>query len=777
MFSLKATVKKLFFKNSSNSYAVFSSRPLDNDFDWTDDKIVLTGQIASLKVGSSYDFKGQLTDHPKYGPQFKVEDFQEVIPDDEDALSEYLSSDKFPGIGKKTAEKLVERFGTKLFDLIADDPKVLNDSGLSKKQISTLSEVIVGDKNRVKAVSQAASFGFNTSMSDSLFDLYGLDFIKMVKDNPYRFIGSIDSYSYPIACQAASLIGFQNLDLQIKGAIKSVLITSEQNEGNTFLTEKQLITRTGLLLDGEADFFSEDIKKSISDMSAKKQVQVQDDRISLKKSFLAEESVANDLFRLSHSAKEKVSFDSRAIEGSGLDANQQQAVVSVFKNKITVLTGGPGTGKTTVISTVIDQWKKSRIRLKDDDDFELDLKKIFLAAPTGRAATRITEVTGHSALTIHRMLGANSDGLFEHDQDDPLDCGLVVIDEMSMVDIELFQHLLKALPDQCHLLLVGDRDQLASVGAGQVLTDLINSDLFPVIELNINHRQTKGSGIDLLSKNLKQGLVDPKMFQPGKDVSFFPLRESQTNIVISKVLGAALRIGIKKEDLQIISPTNRMVDLLNRAARPFLIENDQMADSPVFPDHFLIGDRVMQQENNQEKGVNNGDIGYVTAFYEGKYESDLVVEVDFSGMLVSYKGKESNQLRLSYASTVHKAQGSEFKNVIFVLTSTLNNFVTRNLLYTGVTRAEKSLILIGNEEAFRQVINNPAPPRQTNLIFMLTGDQNKNFSKEKYSSKKASALGKKNKTVNNVLTKSLIDNLTIDPMIGMEGIKPSDFSK
>ncbi|KGO31930.1 hypothetical protein Q757_04085, partial [Oenococcus alcoholitolerans] len=281
-----------------------------------------------------------------------------------------------------------------------------------------------------------------------------------------------------------------------------------------------------------------------------------------------------------------------------------------------------------------------------------------------------------------------------------------------------------------------DRDQLASVGAGQVLTDLINSDLFPVIELNINHRQTKGSGIDLLSQNLKQGLVDPKMFQPGKDVSFFPLHESQTNIVISKVLGAALRIGIKKEDLQIISPTNRMVDLLNRAARPFLIENDQMADSPVFPDHFLIGDRVMQQENNQEKGVNNGDIGYVTAFYEGKYESDLVVEVDFSGMLVSYKGKESNQLRLSYASTVHKAQGSEFKNVIFVLTSTLNNFVTRNLLYTGVTRAEKSLILIGNEEAFRQAINNPAPPRQTNLIFMLAGDQNKNFSKENIVPKK-----------------------------------------
>ncbi|MFT8324657.1 ATP-dependent RecD-like DNA helicase [Oenococcus sicerae] len=765
MAQLTASIRRSFFKNSENDYAVLLAKVADNDFDWNEAEITVTGAVASLKIGESYEFSGQVTDHPKYGKQFKVFDYQSVLPDDSEGIIDFLSSELFEKIGRKTAEKIVDSFGQQALSVIEDDPDQLKGIGLKKNQIENLKKGVLDNKEKSSAIAQTSQYGLSQSVIEHLFDAFGLNFTNLLLENPYQFIGQIDNFTFDDAQQVARVNNFDNQTDQIDGAIIFSLIKNAAEAGNTYITKKQLIESVSEFLQSDPGFFDTEIAQETDHLAESKRIIVANDRITLKENYELELSVLNDLKRLRQgqlSLKKK----SISLVDSVLDADQKKAVESVFRNQITILTGGPGTGKTTVIKTIISQWEKDVDQAENADKFKQTKNLILLAAPTGRAATRITEVTGRDAVTIHHLLGASSDGYFDFDQSNQLQAGLIVIDEMSMVDLGLFQHFLAAVPSGCRLLFVGDKDQLPSVGAGQILTDLILSDQFATIELQINHRQTKGSGIDILSQDLKQGIVDPKMFQNGNDISFFKLEEYQLARGISKILSAAIRFGIKKEDLQIITPTNRLVDLLNHLARPYLIDDDRQIDDQS-PD-FLAGDRVMQQENNAEKSVNNGDIGYVvTAHLDGPIRSRFL-SVDFFGSTVTYKENEIKQLRLSYASTVHKAQGSEFKNVIFVLTSSFNHFVTRNLVYTGVTRAEKSLILIGSQTAFTEAINNPTPIRQTNLVKLLTG---KDQPVIKMASEEVTQDGDQQ------LTNSLVDSGQIDPMIGMADIKPTDFIK
>ncbi|MDN6967464.1 ATP-dependent RecD-like DNA helicase [Oenococcus sp. UCMA 17063] len=766
MAQLVASIKRSFFKNSGNNYAVFLAKVSNDDFDWEETEITLTGEIADLKVGESYEFSGQLTVHPKYGKQFNVSDYQSVLPDDNDGLIDFLSSDLFEGVGRKTAEKIVDNFGGESLDTIVNAPDQVKALGLKKKQIENMRAVLLSNKEKTKAIAQSSQYGLNQSLIERLFDQFGSDFTNLLSENPYQLIGQVDGFTFQDAEQIARFNNLNNQKDQIEGAIIFSLLTAAQESGDTYLNKDQIIIAVSKLLESGPGFFDQEILTEIESLQSGSQLIISENRISLSEYYRLEESVIDDLKRISKNTQRSFTGKLKLSSKSLLDDKQKKAVESVFKNQITILTGGPGTGKTTVIKTVIQQWERSADNANSEKNFNQTKKLVLLAAPTGRAAARITEVTGRQAVTIHHLLGATSDGYFDFDENNQLQSGLIVIDEMSMVDLQLFQHFLRAVPNGCRLLLVGDKDQLPSVGAGQILTDLILSDEFKTIELQINHRQTKGSGIDLLSQDLKRGIVDQKMFENGNDISFFSLEEYQLEKGISRILAAAMRFGIKKEDLQIITPTNRLVELLNQLARPYLIDRDIQIDD--LSTAFLAGDRVMQQENNPEKSVNNGDIGYVLAAHLTGPLRSRFLSVDFFGNTVMYKENEINQLRLSYASTVHKAQGSEFRNVIFVLTSTFNNFVTRNLVYTGVTRAEKSLILIGSQKAFTDAINNPTPLRQTNLVKLLNGVDNPLA----LTSKKEA-----DKSPNYVLSKELIENGQIDPMIGMSGIKPSDFIK
>ncbi|OIM26477.1 SF1B family DNA helicase RecD2 [Oenococcus oeni] len=766
MAQLVASIKKSFFKNSANNYAVFLAKVSNDDFDWEETEITLTGEIADLKIGESYEFSGKLTIHPKYGKQFNVFDYQSVLPDDNDGLIDFLSSDLFEGVGRKTAEKIVDNFGGESLDTIVDKPDQLKTLGLKKKQIANMRAVLLSNQEKTKAIARSSQYGLSQSLIERLFDQFGSDFTNLLSENPYQLIGQVDGFTFQDAQQIARFNNLNHQEDQIDGAVIFSLLTAAQESGDTYLSKDQLVKNVSELLESGPGFFDQEILTEIESLQRKGQLFISDSRVSLAEYYRLEESVIDDLKRVSKNKQRSFTGKLQLSNKSLLDDKQKKAVESVFKNQITILTGGPGTGKTTVIKTVIQQWERAAEKSNSENKFKQTKKLVLLAAPTGRAAARITEVTGRQAVTIHHLLGATSDGYFDFDENNQLQAGLIVIDEMSMVDLQLFQHFLRAVPNGCRLLLVGDKDQLPSVGAGQILTDLILSDQFKTIELQINHRQTKGSGIDLLSQDLKRGIVDQKMFENGNDISFFSLEEYQLEQGISRILSAAMRFGIKKEDLQIITPTNRLVELLNQLARPYLIDRDIRIDD--LSTAFLAGDRVMQQENNPEKGVNNGDIGYVIATQLSGPLRSRFISVDFLGNTVMYKENEINQLRLSYASTVHKSQGSEFRNVIFVLTSTFNNFVTRNLVYTGVTRAEKSLILIGSQRAFTDAINNPTPLRQTNLVKLLNGvDRPVALATKKEA----------NESPGYVLSKELIENNQIDPMIGMNGIKPGDFIK
>ncbi|MCV3295889.1 MAG: ATP-dependent RecD-like DNA helicase [Oenococcus sp.] len=771
MPELTASVKRSFFVSSDSGYAVFSAKVSDSDFDWEESMITLTGEIADLKVGESYEFSGQLTEHPRYGKQFKVVDYQSVLPNDNDGLVDFLSSDLFPGIGRTTAEKVVDSLGSKTIELLTSDDSQLQTLSLTKKQLATLKKGLLENQEKTSAFSQTGKYGLSQSLIERLFDEYGLMFTTMLAENPYQFIGQVEGFTFDSAEQVARVDNFQDEKAQIQGAIVYALLSDQQENGGTYLTETQLFAAVAALLHSDPGFFDKEISENLQLLKTKKRIVLIDDRISLVESYNLEKAVVKDLKRLISFPEAKDKQPLAAKTDAALDKDQLAAVKSVFQNRITILTGGPGTGKTTVIKEVIHQWHAAASKSQENDE-EDHKKTVLLAAPTGRAAARITEVTGKEAVTIHRLLGATADGYFDFDESNQLQAGLIVVDEMSMVDLALFQHFLCAVPNHCTLLLVGDKDQLASVGAGQILNDLILSEKFATIQLQTNHRQTKGSGIDLLSQDMKQGIVNPAMFQNSKDVSFFALEEYQLDRGINRILSAAMRLGIKKEDLQIITPTNRLVDLLNQLARPFLIDSDGQVDLSA---DFLPGDRVMQQENDPEKGVNNGDIGYVTAAHlQGPVRSRFL-SVDFLGSLVTYKENEIKQLRLSYASTVHKSQGSEFKNVIFVLTSTFNNFVTRNLVYTGVTRAEKSLIMIGSQAAFTDAINNPTPMRQTNLVSLLGGKKALVAQKETNIEAEPAAPTAAPRLF--TLSKQLIDSGRIDPMIGMADITPRDFLK
>ncbi len=784
MSHLKAIIKRKIYKNISNDYAIFSAHFLDGDFKWNKNDITITGDIIDVKIGSTYQFKGTLFAHPKYGMQFNSKEYKFLVPEDRLSLIQYFSSNEFPGIGQKTAAKLVDNFGKNIFSIIKDKPSLFLKMGLKKRQLNTLKKVITKDIDKQKTLLLAKEYGIGNEIFQRLYEQFGPNFINDIKRNPFCFIGLINGYTFHLAELISYKIHFSDENLRFDGAIISCLNDDNKNNGNTYILKGDLRNKILNLLGSQFNkFFADLLDRRLNFLLKNKKIFILNKRISLFKNFQLERSVSNNLIRILKNKTLKIKYDKNYLEKSFLDRIQKKAIISAFKNKISILTGGPGTGKTTII----------KILIKLLEEKFISKNSVLLAAPTGRAAARITEITGHKAMTIHRMLGADENGFFSFNDKHQLQADLIVIDEISMVDLNLFEHLLEAVPNKCHLLLVGDNDQLSSVGQGQVLLDLINSGLFNVTKLENNYRQDKGSDISIVSQDMKVGAVNRRMFERGRDISFFSMNKEQMAETIKKVLMYAIQAGIPKENIQIIAPTNRLVNTINYLARPFLIKNknnifkDKLISLEKI-DHFLVGDRVMQQKNDSEKGINNGDIGYITQIKENKILKTKKVEANFFGRPVLYKDKEANQLCLGYASTVHKAQGSEFQVIIFVLMSSLGGFVTRNLIYTGITRAERSLVLLGNKKAFIQAINNPTPLRKTNINYFLYEDyqKNKKFFSEKKNAVTLDKIKKdKQKTINlkgrkdssgqKVLTSFLIKNKIIDPLIGMKGIKPSDF--
>ncbi|MGO2917721.1 MAG: SF1B family DNA helicase RecD2, partial [Leuconostoc falkenbergense] len=579
---------------------------------------------------------------------------------------------------------------------------------------------------------------------------------------------------------------------RLQAAVYAAVMRVSFQHGHTYLYHDQLRYAVAQMIHEQGQSFETQIETAIARLISSHILVNDDGRYYPNTLFEAEVQVSNDIQRLQTATPPfelTMSDIDQAFVTPGnmtLDETQISAVKEGLNAPIFLLTGGPGTGKTTIIRTIVATWQKivqQRASTAADGQKLLKQYQVRMASPTGRAAKRMTEVTGHEASTIHRLLGISDLDEPEFNADNPIAGGLLIIDEASMLDIELTAKLLAAVPNGMKLIVVGDSDQLPSVGPGNVLADLVNSQKIAHVELAIIYRQGRGSSISDLAANVKKGRLPSDFLTHQPDRSAFMVGADQALTAIQQIVTSAVKKGFTQDDLQILTPMYKSsagVNALNQMAQALF--------NPIKPTQksiqfgaliFRKGDKVLQLENDSERDVYNGDMGKIIAVQYKKDPSNDDNEdrliIDFDGKELAYPKKNLNQLTLAYATTVHKAQGNEFKLVILALTNQFGLMLNRNLLYTGLTRAKEALILVGEYAAFQRAAETLVPPRQTFLQQRLNFDGEKTMPlPEKNVAITANQLTQAAVSANQLTVNQIIDG-SIDPMIGMANISPYDF--
>lgn len=724
MEKIEGVVSEIIFSNQDNGYVVARLKLEDVEE-------VITGIMPGLNHGENIEVMGRWILHDIYGSQFNVSSYQIVVPSSENAIKAFLSSGIIKGIGVKMADRIVSKFGTKTLEIIQNEPdRLLEIEGIGKRKIQPIIDSYnenMGVKNIIIALSP---YGITPKMCMKIYKKYGMAAMNIIKENPYQLIEDIHGIGFKMADEIAEKIGFNmSSRFRIDQGILFILKNSISN-GHTFLPENILIEEAVLLLDVSA----EAIESSIYELTLERKIVCEKYGnmyiIYLEKYYRAEVDVSKNIIKLCTRTFRDVVIDIdyelekfQEDEGIELALEQKQAVKSVFENGVIVLTGGPGTGKTTTINTMISLLKLSG-------------KKVALAAPTGRAAKRMTETTEEEAKTIHRLLEMAFDTddrlIFTKNDDEPIDADVVIVDEASMIDIFLMDNLLKALGHKTRLVIVGDADQLPSVGAGNVLGDIINSGVCTVIRLTEIFRQAQKSDIIINAHRINHG---EDIVANRKDGDFYFINRN-TEVEILEEIKTLVSGRLKKyynfdslKDVQILSPMRKGlcgVNNINLVLQEVLNPHtDDRKEVELMKKTYRVGDKVMQRKNNYSKkwedesgresgeGIYNGDIGYI--FHIDKNSKNLYVKFD-ENKIYKYNYDELDELEHSYCTTVHKSQGSEFSAVIIPMTSGPIMLLNRNLLYTAITRAKKLVIIVGIKKYMdRMISNNRSNERYSNL--------------------------------------------------------------
>lgn len=691
MIKIRAVIEHITYQNSENGYSILKGKVKDHN-----DLVTLVGTMLEVPVGSVLLCEGDWKIDRKYGQQFIVQSFEEVMPATVYGIEKYLGSGLVKGIGPKFAQLIVRQFGTDTIEVIETDIERLYEvSGIGKKRVEKIRESWEKQKDIKNVMLFLQGYGVSTAYAAKIYRCYGKESIDKVNENPYRLADDIWGIGFKTADGIANKMGYEKNDLRRCKSGLTYTLSQLSDEGHVYAEQEQLLKSAMELLEADQD----PIVQAMKEMVETEQLIMDGDVIYLPPFYYAEIGTANNLKGLMNCMAKKAAPIQPNMEaitlqtGIEYDEVQVAAIRQAVNSKVMVLTGGPGTGKTTTTQGIIAALKTMGY-------------SILLAAPTGRAAKRMSEATGMEAKTIHRLLEYNPADGYKRNDENPLEGDVLIVDECSMIDILLMNNLVKALPETMHLILVGDIDQLPSVGAGNVLRDIIDSERVPVVRLTRIFRQAQTSRIVMSAHAINEGKFPD--ISNGKDTDFFFIKNDDADAVATAIvdlvknrLPKGYHMPLSK--IQVLTPMQRGVvgsANLNLILQEALNPTKEGLSRGGY--NFRKGDRVMQIRNNYDKEVFNGDLGYI----ESVNQEDRTLMVNFEERLVEYEVSELDELSLAYATTIHKAQGSEYPIVVMPVLMKHYVMLQRNLIYTGITRAKKVCVLIGSTKALAYAIHN-----------------------------------------------------------------------
>ena len=732
-FYFSGTIERIIFENPSNFFRILLLDIEDTDAeDFEDFEIIVTGSMADVMEGEDYTFWGSLVQHPKYGQQLKISRYERAKPSSK-GLVKYFSSDHFKGIGAKTAQKIVQLYGEDTEDtidkILAEPEKLTQINGLAAKNREAFVAKLRLNYGTEMVLAKLAAYGIPNKLAFQIQDTYKEETLDIVEKYPYQLVEDIQGIGFKIADHLAEELGIQSdAPERFRAGLVHTLLTQSMERGDTYVEARDLLEHTIELLESsrQVELDPSLVADELAHLIEEDKVQNVETKIFENSLFFAEEGIKSNLVRLLEKGEQDC-FDTDNItaaiqqveESSGIfyDSIQKEAIRQAINQKVFILTGGPGTGKTTVINCIIAVYAQLR---------GLDLRKvndlpILLAAPTGRAARRMNELTGLPSATIHRHLGMTGDDDTSH-LDDYLDADFIIVDEFSMVDTWLANQLLSNISSQTKLLIVGDADQLPSVSPGQVLADLLQIPTIPQTKLETIYRQSEESTIVTLASQIQKGILPADFTEKKADRSYFEARNEHIPPMIEKIASAAIRSGIPAQDVQVLAPMYRGpagIDQINNLMQNLInpVKKDELTFEA--PDcQYRQGDRVIHLVNDAESNVFNGDLGYISDLLPAKYTDSKQDEltINFDGNEIIYPRSEWYKIRLAYAMSIHKSQGSEFPVVILPITKSSHRMMQRNLIYTAITRAKSKLILLGEKVAFDYAVKNTGTARKTYLV-------------------------------------------------------------
>ena len=788
------------FHNNQNLYTVMRIRVDETNEEYDDKEAVITGYFPKIHEQETYVFYGSFTDHPKFGLQFQATHFRKDLPQSKQGIITYLSSDLFKGIGKKTAESIVEVLGENAITRIMENPSLLDSvSKLNPDKAKQLYDTLMEHQGLEQVIVGLNQYGFGPQLSMKIYQAYREQALELIKKNPFQLVEDIEGIGFGRADELGRQLGITGSHPdRIKAACLYTLESSSVQSGHVYMDAEAILQDVKSLLEQnepvEIDFSG--ISTEIVKLGEEGKIIVEDRRIYLPTLYFSEKGLVTNIGKVLNQTQYKDQFpesefllalgDLEERLGVQYGPTQKEAIQTALMSPMMILTGGPGTGKTTVIKGIVELYAELHGCSLDINDYKKEEPFPFLlCAPTGRAAKRMTESTGLPAVTIHRLLRWNGADGFDHDEDRQLEGKLLIVDESSMVDIWLAHQLFKALPDNIQVILVGDEDQLPSVGPGQVLKDLLDSERIPTVCLTDIYRQAEGSSIIDLAHQIKKGALPQDLSAQQPDRSFFHCSTGQISEVVEKVVKNAKKKGYTAKDIQVLAPMYRGpagIDRLNLLMQEIFNPNpDGSRKEMAFGDvKYRVGDKVLQLVNQPEANVFNGDMGEIVAIFyakENTEKQDQIV-VSFEGNEVTYARQDLSQLTHAYCCSVHKSQGSEFPIVILPVVKSYFRMLRRNLLYTAITRSQQFLILCGEEDAFRRGIEKGDDlQRNTTLCVKLSETLPESTGVES-SEAEIGGINTENVT-SNEQPKEVEDFakvlMKVDPMIGMENLTPYDF--